>query len=96
MLQVNVPSTTGLWSFPPPMVPSREKSKHAGLAQEIGFAHNLLWLVKCCAHVYDMTGVQCVSDWPIISISPGGLLLEVPHLLAVQVLVLWVGLQTSK
>jgi hypothetical protein len=46
--------------------------------------------------MYDMTGVECVSDWPIISIRPGGLLLEVPHLFAVQVLVLWVGLQKSK
>jgi len=34
-----------------------------------------------------------VSDWPIIMIGPGGLLLVVPHLFAVPVSVLWVGLQ---
>ncbi len=33
-----------------------------------------------------------VSDWPIIMIRPGGLLLVVPHLFAVPVSVLWVGL----
>jgi hypothetical protein len=37
-----------------------------------------------------------VSDWPIIMIGPGGLLLELHHLFAVAVSVLWVGLQKSK
>jgi hypothetical protein len=32
-----------------------------------------------------------VSDRPIIMIGPGGSLLEVPHLFAVPVSVLWVG-----
>jgi hypothetical protein len=32
-----------------------------------------------------------VSDWPIIIIRPGGLLLVVPCLFAVPVSVLWVG-----
>jgi hypothetical protein len=36
-----------------------------------------------------------VSDWLIIIIGPGGLLLVVPHLFAVLVSVLWVGLQNS-
>jgi hypothetical protein len=36
-----------------------------------------------------------VSDWPIIMISPGGLLLVVPHLFSVLVTVVWVGLQKS-
>jgi hypothetical protein len=38
----------------------------------------------------------CVSDWSIIMIGQGGLLLVVPHLFAVPVLVSWVGFQTSK
>ncbi len=36
-----------------------------------------------------------VSDWPIIMIGPGGLLLVVPRLFAVRVSVLRVGLQKS-
>ncbi len=36
-----------------------------------------------------------VSDWPIVMIGPGGLLLVVPHRFAVLVSVLWVGLQES-
>jgi len=40
---------------------------------------------------FDLTALS-VSDWPIIIIGPGGLLLVVPHLFAVPVLVLWVGL----
>ncbi len=32
----------------------------------------------------------------IILIAPSGLLLEIPHLFAVQVSVLWVGLHNSK
>jgi hypothetical protein len=36
-----------------------------------------------------------VSDWPIISIGPGGLLLEVPNLFAVRVSILWVGLENN-
>jgi len=39
--------------------------------------------------------VLTVSDWPIIMIAPGGLLLVVPHVFAVPVSVLWVGLQKS-
>jgi hypothetical protein len=34
-----------------------------------------------------------VSNWPIIMIRPGGLLLVVPHLFVVLVSVFWVGLQ---
>jgi hypothetical protein len=35
-----------------------------------------------------------VSDWPIVMIGPGGLLLVIPHLF-VLLSVLWVGLQKS-
>ncbi len=35
------------------------------------------------------------SDWPIIIIGLGGLLLVVSHLFAVSVSVLWVGFQKS-
>jgi hypothetical protein len=38
---------------------------------------------------YDLTTTR-VSDWHIIMIGPGGLLLVVPHLLEVPVSVLWV------
>jgi len=44
---------------------------------------------------YDLTATLCVSDWPIIMIRPGGLLLVVSHLFLVPVSVLWVGLQKS-
>jgi hypothetical protein len=37
-----------------------------------------------------------VSDWPIITIGPGGLLLLVSRLFAVSVLVLWVWSQKGK
>ncbi len=37
-----------------------------------------------------------VSDWPIIMIGPGGLVLVVSPLSAVPVLVSWVGLEKSK
>jgi len=37
-----------------------------------------------------------VSDWHIIMIGPGGLLLVVPHLFTIPVSVWWVGLQKSK
>jgi hypothetical protein len=37
-----------------------------------------------------------VSDWPIIMIGPGGLLLVLHYLFAVPVSVLWAGLQKSK
>ncbi len=37
-----------------------------------------------------------ISDWSIMMIGPGGLLLVVPHLFAVPVLVLWVGLPNKK
>jgi hypothetical protein len=36
-----------------------------------------------------------VSDWPIIMIGPGGLLLVVPHLFVVPVSVFFVRLQKS-
>jgi hypothetical protein len=36
------------------------------------------------------------SDWPIIIIGSGGLLLVVPHLFAVTVSDLWAVLQKSK
>jgi hypothetical protein len=82
-----------------------EKSKHASLAQQNGlgpaFLHSLLRLVKCRAkpntcqrRVINMIRLLLpVSDWPIIMIGPGGLLLVVFHLFAVRVLVLWVGLE---
>jgi len=38
---------------------------------------------------YDLTATR-VSDWSIIMIGPGGLLLVVPHVLEVPVSVLWV------
>jgi hypothetical protein len=60
--------------------------------------HSLLWLVKGTATVrkeYNK-GVMSVSDWPIIVIGPGGLLLVVPHIFAVPVSVLWFGLKKSK
>ncbi len=41
---------------------------------------NMIWLLLS------------VSDWLIIVISPGGLLIVVPHVFGVQVSVLWVGL----
>jgi hypothetical protein len=37
-----------------------------------------------------------VSNWPMIMIAPGGLLLVVPHLFAIVVQVSWVWLQGSK
>jgi hypothetical protein len=40
-------------------------------------------------------GLLSVCDWLIIMIRPGGLLLVVPHLFALTVSVLWVGLQKS-
>ncbi len=45
---------------------------------------NMIWLLLL------------VSDWPIITIGPRGLLLEVSDLFAVPILVLWAGLQKSK
>jgi hypothetical protein len=45
---------------------------------------NMIWLLLL------------VSDWPIIMIGPGGLLLVVSNLFAVPILVLWAGLQKSK
>ncbi len=65
--------------------------------------HSLPWLVNGAAALctcrkecskYDLTAAS-VSDWPIIMIGPGGLLLVVPHLFAVPVSVLLVGLQKS-
>jgi hypothetical protein len=59
------------------------------------------WLVKGAAMLctcrkecnkYDLTLIT-VSDWPIIMIGPGGLLLVIPRLFAVSLFVLWVGLQ---
>jgi hypothetical protein len=47
-----------------------------------------------CWHVINMIQLLLhISDWPIIMIRPGGLLLVVPHLFAVPVSVLSVGLQ---
>jgi hypothetical protein len=37
-----------------------------------------------------------VSDWPIITIGPGGSLLVVSDLFAIPILVLWAGLQKGK
>ncbi len=57
----------------------------------------LLWLVKWAAVLYTCRN-ECklsVSDWSIIMIGPGGLLLVVPQLFVVPVSVLWVGLQKS-
>jgi hypothetical protein len=78
-----------------------EKSNHAGLAQQNAFGpaflHSLTRLIKCTAKLvtptrkecneYDMTFVP-VSDWPIIIIGLGVLLLVVSHLFAVPVFVL--------
>jgi hypothetical protein len=36
-----------------------------------------------------------VSDWPRVMIGAGGLLLVLPHLFAVPVSILWLGLQKS-
>jgi hypothetical protein len=41
---------------------------------------------------YDLTAAPCVSDWLIVLIRPGALLLVISHRFArVLVLVLWVG-----
>jgi hypothetical protein len=57
-----------------------QKSKNACLAQ-----HNYIvcgaWLKSV---IKMMWLVLSVFDWPIIMIGPGGLLLVVPHLFAVQ------------
>jgi hypothetical protein len=85
-----------------------EHPTNAGLAQENGFGSAYLrrwpWLVKGSAvlctckkecNKYDLTAAEC-SDWSIIMIRPGGLLLlVVPHLFAVPVSVLLVGLPKS-
>jgi hypothetical protein len=71
------------------------RSQHNGL--------HCPWLVEGTAalctwkkSVINMIQLQLsVSDWRIIMIGPGGLLLVVPHLFAVLVSVLWVGLQKS-
>jgi hypothetical protein len=34
-----------------------------------------------------------VFDWPFVMVGLGGLLLVVPHLFAIPILVLWVGLE---
>ncbi len=46
-------------------------------------------------HLKNISFVLSVSDWPIIIIGPGGLLLVVAHLFAVPVSLLWVGLRKS-
>jgi len=95
MLQGHVSSTTGLWSFPPPMVPSRElKMCRFGSGNWFCAQFAMAGEMLCRCMIWLVFSVFLIE--PIISISPGGLLLEVPHLLAVQVLVLWVGLQISK
>jgi hypothetical protein len=80
------------------------------LAQENGFGSAWLpclrWLVSGTAtvavHLQKKSVINMiwllvsVSDWPIILIRPGGLLLVVPHLFAVPVSVLSMGLQKSK
>jgi hypothetical protein len=65
------------------------KSKSAGLAQEIGFVApnscTLQWLLKCATQLCTFKK-ECnkldlrlsISDWSIIMIGPGGLLLVVP------------------
>ncbi len=84
----------------------REKSKHAGFALQNGFSpaflHSLR-LVKdivkpnTCQSVINMIWLLLpISDWPIITIAWGGLLLVVSHLFAVPVLVWQVGLDESK
>jgi hypothetical protein len=68
-----------------------EKSKCAGSAQENGSIKHFVMAGKrhitsgkeC--HKYDLTAAQCVSDWPIVMIGLGCLLLVVPHLFAVPV-----------
>jgi hypothetical protein len=51
----------------------------------------------CTCIVINMIRVLVnVSNWPVIMIGPGGLLLVVPHLFAVPVSVLCVGLQINK
>ncbi len=73
-----------------------EKSKCAGLAQEIGFSSpnscSLPWLAKgatqlCTSKrtVINCTGLRLsVSDWLVIMIGPGGLLLVVPTYMQFQ------------
>jgi hypothetical protein len=39
---------------------------------------------------------QSFSDWPIIMIGPGGLLLVISHLFAIPDSVLWVGLKKEE
>jgi hypothetical protein len=84
-----------------------ENSKHAGLAQENSFgsaqSHSLRWLVKSrsnnAVHLQKKSVINTIwlvlsiSDWLIMMIGPGGLLLVVPHLV---VSVSWAGLQESK
>ncbi len=82
----------------------KEKSKHAGLAQQNSFGPAfffqtlLLWLLNCTAkpnNLLEKSATNMISllfpavfDWSIIMIGSGGLLLVVSHLFAVSVLVL--------
>jgi hypothetical protein len=83
--------------------------KHTGVSQENGFGsaclHNLQWLVKRAEHTtLHHLGKDCtnymwlqlsVSDWLIVMIGPGGLLLVFSHLFVELVSVWWVGLLKS-
>jgi len=75
----------------------QEQSKHAGLAQHKCKICSGWWNAqKHCALAEKSAGnmiwlLLSVSDWPIVLIAPGGLLLVVPHLFAVPVSVLWWG-----
>ncbi len=83
-----------------------EKQNNAGLVRDNNFgSHSLPWLVKgavtlCTRRMSVIIMIwllQSASGWPIIIvIGPSGSLLVVAHLFAVQVAVLWVGLQKSK
>jgi hypothetical protein len=74
----------------------QEQWKHTGLAQHNCKTRSGWWNAqKHCAHAEQSIGnmiwlLLSVSDWPITLIAPGGLLLVVSHLFAVQVSVLWV------
>jgi hypothetical protein len=82
-------------------------SKCVSLAQEIGFStpnsSTLPWLVQRDRVVHLQK--ECdklepprlsISNWSILIIGPGGLLLLVPHVRAVLVSVLFVGLPQNK
>jgi hypothetical protein len=87
-------------------VQMKEKSKHAGLAQQNSFGPAfffqtlLLWLLNGTAKPNNLLEKSAtnmisllfpISHWSIIMIGSGGLLLVVSHLFAVSVLVLMGG-----